>query len=66
MDSKNVLATKGSLGKNVSVNESLVIDNGEKTEILKTFFPLTVHRQAYSLTSAVWEGDGNRQGGATG
>lgn len=38
MDSKNVLATEGSLGKNVSVNETLVIDNGEKTEILKTFF----------------------------
>ena len=38
MDSKNVLATKGSLGKNVLVNESLGIDIGEKTEILKTFF----------------------------
>lgn len=37
MDSKNVLATKGSLGKNVPVGEQ-VIDNGEKAEILKTFF----------------------------
>lgn len=32
------LATKGKLGKNVSVNECLVVDNGEKTVILQTFF----------------------------